>query len=443
MMMKMNNKLNKLFMNKIQKCVFPTLIILLIFIVFSCKKDPTTVGLEIQSKSSEMILNYDDSTVTLSAVTVKRDSMNTTNVSTFVLGYLNDPSFGITNAAFNTNFRLETTSPNFGINPVADSICLYLKYAGSWGDSTTEFVVNVYRLTELLNADDDTSYDASSVIAYDPNPIGTKTFVPDLVDSVMIDSTLYPAMLSICLNSSFAEEMLANAPNFNSNESFMNSFYGLRVEVEPVNGFGSMLYFSPISSETKMAMYYTNSDTSSSFNFVINENCTWFNNYYQEYSNPDLQFEFGNHQDSVSAKERLYLQPFIGTRVQLEFKGLETLRNKENIALHEVKLVLFNDADYDATIPPPNRLIIYAEDEDGELSYIADLSTAAYFDGYFNKTTNQYSMRITRYIQQRLINPIMDNDVIYLQMIGGAYQANRVVLKGNNFASLRIYYSEY
>lgn len=430
-------------MKKGHQTIMIFIVILMITSVFSCKKKPTQVGLEIPGLS-EMDLNYDDSTVTLSAYTVKRDSMNTTKTTYFVLGNINDPNFGITRAAFNTNFRLETTAPNFGYNPVADSICLQLKYTGIWGDSSAEFTLHVYALEERLKANNDTSYDASSVVDYNPIPIGTKTFVPNLTDSVMIGNVTYSALLTIRLDDVFAENMLADTSFFKTNESFMDKFFGLRVEVDEVNKtFGSMMYFSPLAAETKMTLYYTNADTSSSFDFVINQNCTWFNNYYQEYLNADLQFEFPSHQDSVSAMERLYLQPFIGTRVQLDFKGFDVLRNKENIALNEVKLLLFNEYDYDATIPPPKQLFIYAEDEDGKMSMIADATSSAYFDGCFNKSLNQYSLRITRYFQQRLMNPMMDQDKIYLQIFGGAYQANSVVLKGNSFASIRIYYTKY
>lgn len=439
----MNNKLN-LHITYMSKENFLIIIIILLITVISCKKDPSKVGLEVIPTSLEMDLNYDDSTVLLSAYTVKRDSMNTTKTEYFVLGSLNDPNFGLTRAAINTNFRLASTTQAFGTNAVADSICLYLSYSGSWGDSTCAITANVYELLDSLTISDDVEYDARSEVNYDQTPVGTVTFVQNLSDSVMIDNVNYPPLLSIKLSQSFAERMLADSLSFASNNAFLKSFYGLRIEAEQINSFGNMVYFNPVSTETKLVLYYSSDDTShATFDMVVNSNCVWFNNFYQTYTNPDLLFdETTEHQDSISAKEKLYLQPLLGTRIRLNFTGFEQLRSKENIALNEVKLVLPNYSDYDASIAPPTRFIIYAIN-DGTESLILDAQTNAYFDGYFNQSLNQYTIRLTRYFQQRILNPIMDDDELYLQIIGGAYRANSVVLKGNDFASLRIYYTEY
>lgn len=409
----------------------------------SCKKDPTKVGLEVLPTSSDMELNYDDSTVTVSAYTVKRDSMNTTNILYFVLGSMNDPNFGLTRTAFNTNFRLETTNPSFGTNPVLDSICLLLSYSGCWGDSNSSITANVYELLDSLSIADESEYDARSEVNYDPVAVGTTTFVQNMTDSVWIDSVQYPPLLSIRLSQEFGERMLADSLNFSTNDDFVRSFFGLRVEAVQTNNAGNIVYFNPTSTESRLVLYFSSDTTYSSLNFVINDNCTWFNNYYQEYTNPDLQFaEADGRQDSLSALEQLYLQPFIGTRIRLDFNGFADLRAKENIALNEVKLILPNAFDYNASMAPPSRFIIYALDGDQE-TLILDATSSAYFDGNYNQSLNQYSIRLTRYFQQRLLNPVMDDDILYLQIVGGAYNANSVVLRGNDYISVRMYYTEY
>ncbi|MDD4848425.1 MAG: DUF4270 family protein [Bacteroidales bacterium] len=430
-------------MNHFKNWNFSILIICLLITFISCKKDPSKVGLEIQPIDSEMDLNFDDSTIHLNAFTVKRDSMNTTNILYFVLGSMNDPNFGLTRTAFNTNFRLETNKPTFGNQPVADSICLMLSYAGSWGDSAAFITANVYELLDSLSISDESEYDARSEINYDPVAVGSKTFTPNLTDSVVINEVKYPPFLSIKLSQEFAERMLADSLNFGTNEDFLKVFHGLRVEAQQTSETGNIVYFKPTSTETKLVLYYSSDTIHSSFSFVVNDNCTWFNNYYQEYTNPDLQFEEeGGQQDSISALNHLYLQPFLGTRIRLDFTGFDELRKKENVALNEVKLILPNALDYNASMAPPARFIIYALDGDQEV-LILDAMTSAYFDGNYKQDLNQYSIRMTRYFQQRLQNEVMDDDILYLQIIGGAYNANSVVLKGNLDASIRLYYTEY
>lgn len=410
-----------------------------------CKKKPSHVGLEVQPQDSEMDFNYDDSTVTVSAYTVKRDSVNTTKTKFLVLGSLNDPNFGSTQAAFNTNFRLESTTHDFGTDPTLDSLYLYLPYAGIWGDTAVSYTISVYELKEQL-IDTSERYTATTITEYyEDSVIGVKTCTPSLTDSVVVGGKKFP-LLAIKLNNSFGARLFEDKTIFKSDQDFSNKFYGVRVEVAPVTGSGNMVYLNPVSAFSKLTMYYSvysEDTTHRSFSLNINEKCMWYNNYSQEFTNPDLLFDIDSQQDSTSAKERLYLQPFIGTRICLDFKGFEQLRKRENSALNEVKIVFSNALTPDSHRPTPKRVLVYAEDEEGKLLSIADAFNNAYFDGNYDEDRNQYTIRMTRYFQQRILNPVMDDKKLYLQILGGAYQANNVVLKGNDHIPVRIYYTEY
>ncbi len=295
--------------NKIY-CIFLVSIIFMT-ILGSCKKDPSKVGFEIQPPSEQIELYGNDTIVLFASYTVLYDSVVTSNLSTLVLGSLNDPVFGTTQAAFNTQMRLEKVDPTLGKNVRFDSICLQLAYSGRWGDSTTMLTAHVYRFTDSLWLNADTSsanvrdnYYAFDQVKYENVPLGSKTFLEQLYDSISLkrllfkrNNAMHAPFLSIRLSDDFGKELLADSSLFITNTDFLNKYYGLRVAVEPVNGsLGKMLYFSPTSAETKLVLYYTNSDSSTYLNFPINDRCVRFNNYDTDHAmaSADLQNQINN-----------------------------------------------------------------------------------------------------------------------------------------------------
>ena len=437
----------------------------------ACRKDHSKVGFDIQPDSDLIELYGDDSTVLFVSYTVEHDSISTSNMEILVLGSVNDPLFGSTQAAFNTQFRLSQVNPFFGKDVTFDSICLHLGYAkeGQWGDSTTFLTANVYRLTDSLYFNSDTTlgeiknnYYATDVAVFDPVPIGTKTFLPQPLDSVELkrfwlkrNQDMHAPFISIRLDDEFGKKLLADTAALTSNDDFLKSFYGLRMDVAPVaaSSFGKMIYFDRGASETKLVLYYTNSDSSTSYSFVIDrERSIRFNEYKIDHSTayPDLQNQL-NSTSPLSGNQRLYLQPFSGVRIKVDFSGIEKFREKKNIVINNAQLYLNNAEPYNKNLPPVQQLTTYTI-KDGKIVWTPDseLFNAQYLGGKFDADKNRYVMRITRYLQKRILNPDMDNDDLYISIYGASNIANRVMLYGNNpddkpeeKAMIRILYSEY
>ena len=439
----------------------------------ACHKDPSKVGFDIQPDSDFIELYGDDSTVLFFSYTVEHDSISTANLETLVLGSVNDPVFGSTQAAFNTQFRLSQTNPYFGKNVKFDSICLHLGYTGTgqWGDSTTLMTANVYVLKDSLFLNSDTTsgairdnYYATDVVDFDPVSIGTKTFLPQPLDSVELkrfwlkrNQDMYAPFVSIKLDDKFGEKILTDTASFVSNDDFLKSFYGLHVDVTPVatGSFGKMLYFSTVSPETKLVLYYTNSDSSAKYTFVIDKNAIRFNEYKIDHSTAcaDLQNQLNSTSPEIG-NQHLYLQPLNGVRIKVNFSGIEKLREKKNIVINDAKLYLNNAEEYDKNIPPVQQLYIYTVDANGKARPTPDAELGwgpnGYMGGKFDSDKNRYVMRITRYLQKRILDEKMDNDNLYISINGASFYANRVMLYGNNpdekpeeKAKIRILYSEY
>ena len=442
----------------------------------ACYKDPSKVGFDIQPDSDEIKLG-DDTTVLFVSYTVEHDSISTSGMETVVLGSVNDPIFGSTQAAFNTQFRLSQVNPFFGKDVTFDSICLHLGYSkeGQWGDSTTFLTANVYRLTDSLWLNSDTTfgatrdnYYATDIVDFEDVPIGTKTFLPQPLDSVEMkrfwlkrNQDMHAPLVSIKLDDEFMKT-IADSSILVSNDDFLKNFYGLHVEVTPVAGsFGKMLYFNTSSPETKLVLYYsylntnTNARADSTYSFVIDNKAIRFNEYKIDHSTAcaDLQNQL-NSTSPLSGNQRLYLQPLNGVRIKVDFSGIEKLREKKNIIINEAKLYLNNAEPYDKNLLPVQQLVVYTVDANGKIIMTPDAELGwganKHMGGNFNSDKNQYMVRISRYLQKRILNPDMDNDNLYISIYGASNVANRVVLYGNNpddkpeeKAKIRILYSEY
>lgn len=432
------------------------LILTLLSLTFSCRKDPSKIGLEINPESDNLDLGI-DTMIFFASYTVEYDSMTTSNSSGLLLGSINDPIFGTTQASFFTQLRLEKNNPNFGTNATLDSVCLQLGYLGRWGDSTTMMTANVYLLEEAF--EDSTTYYADSELRYIKDTIGQLTFLENIKDSVTVvtsqDTTTYPPFLSIRLNDTFGKKLLESVSDFSTNESFLEKFPGIHVAVEPVQGdFGKVLYFSPTSSLSKIVLYYSNTDAKTSFSFPINSSCIRFNKYDLDHSNAASEFAKQLNATEPTpdlGNERLYLQPLSGARVRVNLEGIERLREMENIVLNEVALELFVDG-YDEHLPPPSQLSLLTYSE-GKTNWLIDANPysnpSGYFDGKFNESKKGYRMRITRYIQQLLLDETVGETDVYLEIDGSALVANRAVLFGNNpsdsekRARIRVVYTVY
>ncbi|MDR0364709.1 MAG: DUF4270 domain-containing protein [Bacteroidales bacterium] len=415
------------------------LLFVVLFLAFSCRKDPSKIGLEVNPESDNLDLGI-DTMVFFASYTVEYDTISTTNSSGLLLGSIDDPIFGKTQSSFFTQMNLASSNPQFGDNVRLDSVCLQLGYLGRWGDSTTMLTANVYLLEEQLQ--DSATYYANSALKYNPDPIGTLSFLDNPNDSVTVitsvDTATYPPFLSIRLDDKFGQSLIDNGAEYSSNVEFVALYPGIRVAVEKISGdFGKMLYFNPRSAMSKIVLYYTNADISTSYAFPINDKCLRFNKFDIDHTNADPDFVRQLTSASPTSElgdQRLYLQPLSGARVRVNFDGLKRLKEMPNIVLNEVRLELYVD-DYDEKLPPPSQLSLLTYSE-GKTNWILDanpyVNPKGYFGGEFDKSRKGYMMRITRHIQQLLIDDSLDDTPIYLEIDGSALVANRAVLFGNN-----------
>ncbi len=404
---------------------------ILTLIVFSCKKDPTNVGVNIQPSSDLLIVEKSDSS-TFSASTIIGDSISTDSRSLSLFGRINDPVFGISTADFVTQFRIEDNNLFFGTAPQANKIVLFLDYGGFYGDTTQPQKISVYKLIKDIYYDSTYYSNCNLSALYDNlSPLADTTFYPQPNDTA----------LAIPLSSTLAQEFLnADTSNFRNNDNFISFFKGLAVVCDSSEG-QSILYFNFMSGKSLLRMYYTNAeDGATHYDFVLNNNCERINKYTHNYSGTDVETSLN---DTTSTK--VYIQSMGGVKTKLKFELPDEIKSK-NIAINKAQLILTAD---DKTLtqsdiyPVPDALLIeLIDDNDGFDAPIDYYLSSDYFNGKYDAETNSYTFNLTRYIQ-RLVNKEVENNGFYIISSGNKISANRLVVlnSGKNKIRLKLFYT--
>ena len=202
---------------------------------------------------------------TIPVYTIREDSVSARgNYS--LLGRLNDPYFGESEASFCMQILLP--SNNIELNPAENTeftLELSLPYYGGYGDTLSNMELFVYELTENLGSTDTTSEIYSNQSFFDnlASPLLSQAWALELNDSVDWDGEIVSPRLILDLSTSgLGEKILFNstATDLSSNESFVDFFKGLYLQVSHYMSYNSVAYFNTVSSDCFLRLSYTNNN---------------------------------------------------------------------------------------------------------------------------------------------------------------------------------------
>ncbi|HNX44205.1 MAG TPA: DUF4270 domain-containing protein [Bacteroidales bacterium] len=410
----------------------------------TCTKDPDLVGLNLVSPSELLKLGYTD-TAQIVAYTVKVDTVSTQKLTYALIGSMNDPVFGQTDATFYSQILLVDEGSDYGTSPVFDSAYLVLPYHGVYGDTMSNMTFRIYELTQPLDATD-TMYSFNTVPYDESHLLGSLTFVPRPHDSVYIDGTKTAPSLRIPLTEYFGQRMLSiSADSLDDNDSFLNCFYGICIvaEKQETPGKGSILYFTVPSSKSMITLNYHNTEDTTKAYYIINTNCMRFGNYsHNGYSSasPLLQQQFSG--DTTVGNQYLFLQSMGGCRVRLRFPSVPDWQSKHHLIVNDAQLIFTNASPGSQYTEPASLALMQIDDDNVSIGdYLDDqLESSTYFDGNYNETDHTYRFRVTRYIQQLMTGKV-ENNGLYLIISGAAINSDRLILNGpqNPYGKLKLF----
>ncbi|MGZ4049851.1 MAG: DUF4270 family protein [Bacteroidia bacterium] len=438
----------------------------------SCDES-SVVGLDVQPANDLLHVGWIDTT-TLLTKTIKEDSLRTDGLlvsnGVGLIGKYYDPTFGITWGAMYTQMRLPTnitTTSNFGINPVCDSLILYLVYDPlTYGERPrVAQTLNVYELSTGL----------STSATYYSNDVEGKytldltaghagySFIPRPLDSINniyttpVEPKLIP-QLRVPMDNTLGQMLLNNgsagttSTYLTDDGLFRDFFKGLYITTENTPGLtpgqGNIMRF--LMGVSKLTVYYHNSNAtqhdSLHYDFSLGS-VARFNHFHHDYST-GIDVELNTQLTTAPAQNTTtFIQSMAGVKTKVQFPYLMNWVKSGPISINKAELVIRVDSTVNTFRPPfvidslapPTDLIIYGIEDDGVTPFLIPdaFEGTSYFGGSFNTTSKQYSFNIARYIQQILDGKRLNNGIYVLASNGAAY-ANRVVVGGGGPGPLQM-----
>lgn len=341
-------------------------------------------------------------TFTVKAYSVHEDSIGMTLVTFCDLGYMEDPAFGTTEASFYLPFVLKKDSITFDDGPIAlDSLVLYLRYAGTYGDWRYPQAVQVHEMTEGIV--DSVDYFSNQTFDVDPVSVGeVNGFIPNMFDSVAVKGEKYPPLLRIKLDDSFGQKFIdaAGTSVYHTNEDFSNFFKGLYITANKSNGGKAIVLFDPYTYKgdtvSKLTVYYHDAqDTSKSMDFPPNR-IEFVNRYVHDYSNSAVE-PFINNPDTTGGDSLIFIQGLAGLNTKLTVPYLNSIGN---VFINKAELVLTENSEHgNSVFDPPLKLSAFEASDDGGIGALIDEA-----DAETDASGTRYKLNLSRYYQETVHN---------------------------------------
>ena len=411
----------------------------LILTLASCKKSPETIGNNLIS-DNDYIGIYHTDTVAITCHSYL-DSIGTKNVTYALLGSMNDPVFGLTQAGFCTQFHLSAEGQSFGEQPVLDSLVLQLSLSGYYGDTLAMQTVHAYMLTDTLSSQE--SYYNYTEVPYDVvDQANGFQFRPHPKTRMHIvgNDTINNPIVRIRLSDELGNYLMGlPAEAYSKPDLFKQLFKGLRLQCDPVGGDGNISYFNlTVNTLTQLQLYYHDAATTGNpmrYNYYVTSADTYFNQFEHDYLQGDAAFVSQVMEgDTLLGQDVIYTQTMGGVRVKITFPNIphwsDTLEEGSHIVVNDAKLILPAVLADSSVYSAPNMMVLVGFNADGETTLLPDyLEGSSYFGGTFNATTRSITFRISEYMQ-RLVQQKTKNYGLSLGINGAGYGAQRLILNG-------------
>jgi hypothetical protein len=406
------------------------------------------------------------------------------------LGAFTEGQFGMQKSAYVTQVRLSKYAPDFGTNPVVDSVVLEIKpqydvttkavtttnvthggqtakqtltkyEAVKYGNPATAMNIDVHEIATDLGAVG-TEKLSNSPVATSGVPLGTKAFSGN-VYAVGINKTsdntallTREAGVRIQLDKNYFRDKIANksgATELSNESNFINYFRGLKISVRENDGY--LINFAP--NEVTMTMYYKSGGKSNTFSFDLGSSNVHFSQI--SYTRSSTFNTVMANINSANGDPLLYMQGMGGPGAGIKLNGvgisdLKRLYKERGAAILSAKVRLYTDTNtWNNSYTKPVGFLVRKQ---GETDFITDLKTMLGNSNYSlvkaystNSNPSYYDIDITKTIKDIVEKEAEAKDLIvnigeYLTSNGNLVSENynnnvsspyRAVFVGTNAAN--------
>jgi hypothetical protein len=411
----------------------------LVFMFLSgCEEESSFLGLEIQPPSDRLAVRYFESNE-VKAFTFTVDSSDANQVGYQLLGDLNDPVTGVTQADFFTQFSYTSFGTDLGTSPVADSLFLSLHVVGIYGDRDVSQDIKVYEITQDLRNDSIYYSNLDPAEYFQPGAeIATFSYDPSEND------TLIKIPIS---DAGFIQKIFDMDSLTRSNYlDFIKYFKGFYITSERQGDPGSILRLDLLSTNSRMTLHYKNAENDSlTLTFAFGIESKRINLFRHDFTGTDFYSSLNQTeiQDSV-----VFVKSMSGLTAKLQFPDMLQWRDSMPVAINKARLILPVEV-LDATTdlyPLPVQLMLLIKNEQDEFATFTDYDIGTgYFGGTYDPDLQAYAFNVSNQVQQFITGKV-DALEFYVLVQNNSTAADRVVLTTGNHTrpiKLQITYHKY
>jgi len=269
------------------------IMLLSVLAFISCDEDYNTIGGDLIGGQFDSLPKYQPG---VKAYSEKLGPVQTNNLPVNLFGVYKDPVYGLQKANILTQLSLSTSNPDFGTEPVLDSVVLTLPYFSKQVDVSEEgtpiykldsvygnspFKINISRSTYFLNDFDPTENFESRQKYYSNqgdafaasvfgDPIYTnESFKPSArqvkykeynSNTGETDTLVKTPRLRVALDKEFFQQNIIEqqgSSELANDNNFRNYIRGLYFSAEAINDNGSLIYFNLSHKDSNITLYYS------------------------------------------------------------------------------------------------------------------------------------------------------------------------------------------
>ena len=402
-------------------------------ILTGCKKPTTEIGLEYAEE--DLLGLHQTDTLALKFETVREDSLETSHLSTAVLGNMEHPFFGMHQAGFAAQLRLNTPDIDFGSNPVADSIYLSLNYTGDRYGELSPQNIQVYPLVDSLSFD--SAYYSNQPFATTEVNLADPSYQPVVLnpsETLYIGTDTVAPEVRIYLDEAFGQTLLElDTAIYDSNQDWSEYFPGLLVMPDPNGPGNGAVGIDVTTGLSRLRLHYHNdTDSAAVFDFLINA-LSPRNNLFDHQWYPPFQALDEAYITALDGSQQSGVFSGAGLKTRIQFPDLASweMERDEDRAVHKAELWLpvdpaFNDPRY----PIPSQLFILSKNEAGEAVSTPDqTSIGLAINGNYDATEKAYRFNISQTFQ-RMLNGTYESDRLFVVSSRAGISLQGVILNG-------------
>ncbi|MGF1556795.1 DUF4270 domain-containing protein [Paucihalobacter sp.] len=389
---------------------------LLAILFVSCETEFVSLDSDVLNNNNATNFGNNSERFNIKAYTKLLGPIQTSNLPIYSLGVYSDPFYGQTTASVVTQITSSTLNPNFGVNPVLDSVVLTIPYfsrsVGVGEDNRLEFELDsvfgsdpiklsIYENNFFLRSFDPNlglneqqSYYSNGTTSesdfIDPSSLeGTLLHVVDELapdnslivlenEEGEITGTLNPSIRVKFTNLEYWQNKIIDKqgePELSNQSNFNNYFRGLYFKAEPINGIGNLMLLNLNQVDANITLYYKKDPITEGNDKEATTFTLTFSGNRVNFLTNEFVFPISDG-DPINGDEQLFLKGAQGSLAVLNlFDGdeegnssiLENLRNdfkNENDntkkrLVNEAHLVVYVDQTATANLVEPRRLFLY------------------------------------------------------------------------------------